>query len=73
VRGAFVDVTKATGSYVPLTKTVKTTQYGTIPVAVATVCTFAWFCTKGDIHATNKGYALIGKLIVAKYASMKRR
>jgi lysophospholipase L1-like esterase len=72
VGGSFVDVTKAVGSYVPLTKTVKTKQYGTVPVAVASVCANSWFCTRGDIHATTKGYTLIGKLIVAKYGSVKR-
>ena len=70
--GAFVDVTKASGSYVPLKQTVDTKTYGTIPVAVANVCSLTWFCVKGDIHPMDKGYTLIGKLIVAKYHVLKK-
>jgi lysophospholipase L1-like esterase len=71
--GAFVDVTRATGAYTSLTRTVRTKAYGTIPVPVASVCALTWFCKKGDIHPMNAGYTLIGKLIVAKYAAIKRR
>jgi lysophospholipase L1-like esterase len=70
--GAFVDVTKATGAYTSLTRTVHTSKYGTIPVPVASVCSLTWYCAKGDIHPMNKGYTLIGKLIVAKYQAIKR-
>jgi lysophospholipase L1-like esterase len=71
--GALVDVTKATGAYTSLTRTVRSKTYGTIPVPVASVCALTWFCAKGDIHPMSKGYTLIGKLIVAKYASDKKR
>jgi lysophospholipase L1-like esterase len=71
--GAFVDVTKATGAYTSLKRTVHTKAYGTIPVPVASVCALTWFCQKGDIHPMNQGYTLIGKLIVAKYHAVKRR
>jgi lysophospholipase L1-like esterase len=71
-QGSLVDVTKATGAYVPLTKTVHSGEYGTIPAAVASVCTFTWFCAQGNIHATTKGYTLIGKLVVAKFVSVRR-
>ena len=71
-RGSLVDVTKATGAYVPLTRTVHSTAYGTIPAAVASVCTLTWFCAQGNIHATTKGYTLIGKLVVARYGSLRR-
>jgi lysophospholipase L1-like esterase len=71
--GGFVDVTKATGAYTSLKRTVHTKAYGTIPVPVASVCTLTWFCQKGDIHPMNQGYTLIGKLIVAKYHAIKRR
>lgn len=70
---AFVDVTKATGAYTSLKRTVHTKAYGTIPVPVASVCTLTWFCQKGDIHPMNQGYTLIGKLIVAKYHAIKKR
>jgi lysophospholipase L1-like esterase len=71
--GSLIDVTKATGAYGSLTKTVKTTTYGVIPAPVASVCTFTWFCTAGNIHATTPGYDLIGKLYVARYKSVTRR
>jgi lysophospholipase L1-like esterase len=61
----FVDVTNATGAYVPLTKTVTLKPYGLIPVAVARVCTLTYYCTVGDIHATTAGYGVIADLIVA--------
>ena len=71
--GAFVDVTAATGAYTPLSRTVKTKTYGTIPVAVASVCTLTWFCAQGSIHATTPGYTLIGKLVVDRYNAIRRR
>jgi lysophospholipase L1-like esterase len=69
--GRFVDVTAATGAYTPLTRTVTLSPYGSIPSAVASVCTLTWFCAKGNIHATTKGYTLIGKLILAKFAAIR--
>jgi lysophospholipase L1-like esterase len=71
--GTLADVTKATGAYVPLTRTVRFRPYGIIPAAVASVCTFSWFCAKGNIHATTKGYTLIGKLVAARFATVHRR
>lgn len=65
VGGTFVDVTKATGAYTPITKTTTLAPYGTVPVAVAKVCTLTWYCAKGDIHPRSNGYALIGQLIVS--------
>lgn len=72
VSGSLVDVTKATGGYGSLTKTVKTKAYGRIPVPVASVCAFTWFCAQGNIHAKTSGYTLIGKLYVIRYHQMKR-
>jgi hypothetical protein len=66
-------VTAATGGYTPLTKTTTLKPYGTIPVAVAKVCTLTWFCKEGNIHATNSGYELIGKLIVSKYDALHKK
>jgi len=71
-KGSLVDVTKATGAYVPLTRTVHSPTYGTIPAAVASVCTLTWFCAQGNIHATTRGYTLIGKLVMARYGSLRR-
>ncbi|HVA06845.1 MAG TPA: SGNH/GDSL hydrolase family protein [Acidimicrobiales bacterium] len=70
--GSLVDVTKATGAYVPLTRTVRFRPYGIIPAAVASVCNLTWFCAQGNIHATTKGYTFIGKLVAARYAAMHR-
>lgn len=70
--GAFVDVTAATGAYTPLTTTVTVAPYGTIPRAVARVCTLTWYCAVGNIHATSEGYAFIGKLVAARYATLRR-
>jgi hypothetical protein len=68
--GSFVDVTRASGAYTSLKRSVHTTAYGTIPVPVAAVCSLTWFCARGDIHPRNAGYTLIGKLIVARYHAM---
>jgi lysophospholipase L1-like esterase len=70
--GVLVDVTAATGAYTPLTKTATLAPYGTLPVAVIKVCTLTWYCKEGNIHATTKGYALIGKLVVSRYATMRK-
>jgi lysophospholipase L1-like esterase len=69
--GVLVDVTAATGAYTPLTSTTQLIPYGTIPIAVAKVCTLTWFCKEGNIHATTKGYTLIGKLVTARYALLR--
>lgn len=65
-RGRFVDVTARTGAYTPLDQTVDDPRYGVIPVAVARVCDLTWFCALGDIHANDKGYRRIAKLVLAE-------
>jgi len=73
--GKFVDVTAATGAYTPLTtlaKLPKSTgitlpKKTEIPAAVVPVCELTYFCSLGNIHANNKGYLDIGKLVVASY------
>jgi lysophospholipase L1-like esterase len=70
--GSLVDVTESTGAYTPLTDTTTLAPYGTIPKAVARVCTLTWFCKEGNIHATDTGYELIGKLLVARYETDHR-
>jgi lysophospholipase L1-like esterase len=71
-RGVLVDVTAATGAYGSLIPTISYPPYGMIPVPVAQVCSDTWFCSQGNIHATTKGYSLIGKLVVAKYATLHK-
>ncbi len=37
-------------------------------------CTaLTWFCAEGNIHATTKGYDLIGRLIVHDYTGHKKK
>jgi hypothetical protein len=71
-QGVLVDVTAATGAYTPLTKMVNLKPYGQLPAPVARVCTLTWFCSQGNIHATTRGYTLIGQLIVARYDAIPR-
>lgn len=66
VGAKFVDVTAATGAYIPLTRTTKLAPYGTIPVAVAQVCKLTWYCASGDIHARTNGYGVIARLVAAQ-------
>jgi lysophospholipase L1-like esterase len=68
----FVDITAATGGYIPLTTTEDLPPYGTIPVAVARVCTYTWYCAVGNIHANTAGYAFIGQQIVKEYDRLAR-
>ncbi len=70
---SFVDVTKDTGGYVPLAETTSLAHYGTVPVAVASVCRLTWSCTQGNIHANSAGYRLIGREILARYQALRRR
>ncbi|HEY4928636.1 MAG TPA: SGNH/GDSL hydrolase family protein [Acidimicrobiales bacterium] len=61
-----------TGAYSGPTTTLRGFGRG-VPAPVAEVCTITWFCnplTFGDIHANNRGYNLIGSLIVAKLATL---
>jgi hypothetical protein len=48
-----------------LVKTTVAPPYGRIPVAVADVCKYTWYCSEGNIHPHTLGYELIAKLIVA--------
>ena len=64
-KASFVDVTAATGAYrVPEQEGQDQGLRRRIPAPVARVCKLTWFCAQGDIHATTKGYDLIGRLIV---------
>jgi lysophospholipase L1-like esterase len=65
VGGKFVDVTMATGAYTPLSETRPSGSHGTLPVAVADVCALTYACQLQDVHPTDRGYALIARLIVA--------
>jgi lysophospholipase L1-like esterase len=67
---SFVDITKATGAYVPLSKTVTLKPYGKIPYAVAQVCKLTWMCAQANIHPTNAGYAFIAQQIAKVYLKL---
>jgi lysophospholipase L1-like esterase len=60
----FVDVTRATGAYTPLTTTTDDGHYGTIPAAAAYVCSLTYYCGRQDVHPTTEGYRVIARLIV---------
>ena len=61
----FIDVTKASGGYIPLNETTRSGSHGTTPMAVADVCALTYSCRLQDVHPTTLGYALIARLIVA--------
>jgi lysophospholipase L1-like esterase len=63
VGGKFVDVTDASGSYVPFDQTTQLFPYGTVPVAVANICELSYYCAYHDIHLRTDGYALIADLV----------
>lgn len=63
VNATFIDVTAATGAYVPFSQTTTLAPYGTVPVAVAKVCQLTYFCQLQDIHPRTSGYQLIADLI----------
>jgi lysophospholipase L1-like esterase len=62
--GKFVDVTAATGAYIPLDQTTTDPVYGVIPVAVAKACELSYYCEFRDIHARTSGYKVIADLVV---------
>jgi lysophospholipase L1-like esterase len=64
-KGAFVDVTAATGAYGSLERTTTLPPYGTIPVPVAKVCRLSFYCDLGDIHLRTNGYRVIAELVAA--------
>ena len=59
----FVDVTAATGAYVPMARTTVLAPFGRIPVSVARVCQLTYYCELQDIHPRDNGYRLIADLI----------
>jgi lysophospholipase L1-like esterase len=63
IGATFIDVTDATGAYLPFTETTTFAPYGTVPVAVAKVCQLTFYCAFHDIHPHTDGYALIAELI----------
>jgi lysophospholipase L1-like esterase len=63
VGGSFIDVTDASGGYIPFTQTTTLAPYGTIPTAVAQTCELTYYCEFHNIHPKTVGYTLIADLI----------
>lgn len=62
-----VNMAAAFGNFVPLSTEVNLSPYGTIPYAVAQMCSLTWVCVNGDHHATTAGYAFMANQIVVAY------
>jgi lysophospholipase L1-like esterase len=64
----FADTTTAFGSFIPFSKTTTLAPYGQIPVAVADICKFGWYCTARpggpDIHLRTSGYAKFAAVVL---------
>lgn len=65
IGATFVDVTAATGAYIPFAQTTDLPGHGTVPLAVADVCRLTYFCQYQNIHPRTAGYTLIARLIAA--------
>ncbi|HEX2127568.1 MAG TPA: MFS transporter, partial [Thermoleophilaceae bacterium] len=61
--GRFVDVTAASGAYVPFARVTTVYPYGSVPVAVARVCELTYYCAFRDIHLRTDGYRLIAERV----------
>jgi lysophospholipase L1-like esterase len=59
----FVDVTEASGAYIPFDRQKRLLPYGYVPVAVARVCELSYYCAYRDIHLRTDGYRLIARLV----------
>jgi lysophospholipase L1-like esterase len=71
-KARFVDVTTATGAYIPLEQTTTLPPYGTIPVAVARVCELSYFCQFRDIHLNRKGYGEVARAFLQSLPRARR-
>jgi lysophospholipase L1-like esterase len=72
VGATFVDVTKATGAYTPLTETTRSGSHKVTPIAVADICALTYFCQLQDVHPKTSGYTVIARLIVATLPLLHR-
>jgi lysophospholipase L1-like esterase len=69
----FVDVTAATGAYTPLDQVTTIDPYGSVPVAVATICEISFYCVYQDIHLRTNGYRQMADLFVRELPRRARR
>jgi lysophospholipase L1-like esterase len=70
IGAGFVDVTAATGAYIPLTSTAYVEPYGVVPQAVARACQLTYYCQLMDLHPRTAGYTLMADLV--EQAVLKR-
>ena len=65
------DVLTAFQTTAPFTQTVTLGGFGTIPLAVAMICTYTWECTAPpvgpNIHANSLGYGIIANAFLTTY------
>ena len=59
-------------TFLPFSTTTDLAPYGTIPVAVAKLCTYTWMCARGDVHPNYRGYATIARAVVAAYLRLTK-
>lgn len=64
---SFINITSQMNANTALTQTTTLSPYGTIPVAVAKVCTYTWYCTNGDIHPKPAGYTFMANSIATEF------
>jgi hypothetical protein len=69
----FVDATRSFGGYIPLTQTTTLDAYGEIPLSVASICTYGWYCLNGDIHLKSSGYEKLAKQYARVISRLERR
>ena len=64
------DVATVFGTYIPFTTTTTLPGFGTVPVAVANICTLTWMCAAKpqgpNIHANATGYKKIAKALATE-------
>ncbi len=63
IDATFVDVTAASGAYVPLSQTERFAPYGVVPKAVASACRLTYYCQLMDLHPRTVGYTLMADLV----------
>jgi len=68
----FVDATKNFGAYIPLEQTTFT-PYGDIPIAVANICRYGWYCEFRDIHLKSGGYSKLATLYRAEIRRIEKK
>ncbi len=61
---SFIDITTLTGAFGPLDRTTTLAPYGKLPVPVANVCRYTFYCEYSDVHPTTAGYSFIADQVL---------